>query len=344
MFVFGLIFFIFSFYPLPYMNGIFCRQLLGLELLGLLIGTLLVKKFTWSLGILFVFIFSFGLIKSGVHWGPDLFSLDTLISASVKCLLSLVLFSCAALLISNEQSKIIIPCLALVAFCEIPIIIWRGISNYLTAWWVIGNGSLDASFVALLLPAMLECKRFKSLILICVVGALIVSRSNTALFTPIVLLCAYAFAKKDHKKILLIVGTTLCVFCVGHFILGNKFLASEGRFGEWQLAMSYWWHNINPWIGSGPGTFCLHIQIINKGQVFFPWLHSDWLQMLFEEGFVGLALVIVLFATMLKRSFKNTKLFAMNVGYGFVALTQFPLHIFHLQLLGLGLIYETFML
>ena len=59
--------------------------------------------------------------------------------------------------------------------------------------------------------------------------------------------------------------------------------------------------------------------------VYFIWLHSDWLQTLFEQGFIGFNIILFMYLHALNRSRFNPKLFAALAAYGAFAVANIPL-------------------
>lgn len=56
-----------------------------------------------------------------------------------------------------------------------------------------------------------------------------------------------------------------------------------------------------------------------------PWLHSDWLQLLFEHGFIGFGLGLWVFASLGVRLFSNPSLFSVLMGLSATAVFNYPM-------------------
>jgi len=122
------------------------------------------------------------------------------------------------------------------------------------------------------------------------------------------------------------------LFLVGCYVIFyNEWIDTSGRANSWKHAWIYWDANADPWIGFGPGqtvTFMPFIQkIFNlnyKGNML--WLHNDWLQVLFEQGVIGLVSVILCFYCLFIRVITSTLYFPIITGCGFFAVGNFPAH------------------
>ena len=103
-------------------------------------------------------------------------------------------------------------------------------------------------------------------------------------------------------------------------------------------------------MGSGNGTFWFLGPIIQqqmgipKDQGFWTWLHNDWLQLLFEEGWTGLVLGLNMFGFALYRSWKDKKdaVFSAMVTYGFLSFGMYPTNLAFTALFGMILVRSCF--
>lgn len=115
----------------------------------------------------------------------------------------------------------------------------------------------------------------------------------------------------------------------------HLFLNSNGRWNWWTKSFYFWFgsdwfHKI---IGTGPGSYEIYgpgLQLQNtvpgKAAIIAIWLHNDYLQCLFELGFVGLFLFGILHIQVLYRSYKSNInwLFLACLAFAFIELTQMP--------------------
>lgn len=333
-----ILFFLACFCQTPGSNDWAFRQLLGLCILSLVISCLLSKKFHISVGISFLVTALYGLIQLGVpQFGSE-------VSTSISALL---FFSCISIGLDDSYFDWIMPVLGLVAIGDSVIMIAQGLKHFgewqcnMKAWWVLSNGALDASFLALMIPTVLAWP----ITLIPILAAIILTKCNTAVIVIILMSLAYLLARKEWKMLgIFILADSISGFYLAKYF-GTKFMDDSGRLNNWKLMMGYWKDHINHWLGAGPGTYWAYSQWLQAhkvGDLVFPWMHNDWLQILFEQGIIGILAVGFLFFTMLRKSFDRPALFAMILGYGFIACTLYPLHLFMFQLLGVVLIQKTF--
>lgn len=102
------------------------------------------------------------------------------------------------------------------------------------------------------------------------------------------------------------------------------------RVHTWIRMMKFWatdWKNIA--IGTGPGSFMwISCLVDNFKPPIFLQMHNDWLQILFEEGMLGLGIAITLFYRAVQRCAKRDDFRAGVLGAAAFALTYHPLRFF----------------
>lgn len=317
--------------PTPPINGITFRQSLGIEWLGLAISYGLAKRFNWSVGLCALWL----IFECFLH--PN----------SFVTLISLLFFICGALLLTKNRASFLMLALGFIAICDSTIIIYRYLSsmNVNNAWWVITSASLDGSFIALTIPIVLGIEKpeiLKNILLGIMLAGIIFTRSNTALFVLVIMMASWGLASGDLRGKSL--AMTLGLFALASALLFKfgKLFADQGRFANWKQMMCYWAKNINIWLGSGPGNYHNYVAKLQPATEQFVHMHNDLLEITFDQGLVGAASVLILYFTMLKRSFNRPVLFSTVVGFGFVSMTLFPSYLFFFQLLGVLLIYKCF--
>lgn len=102
-----------------------------------------------------------------------------------------------------------------------------------------------------------------------------------------------------------------------------------------------WWRSNWSFIafGVGPGTFMWCALLIDKFKPpLFLQMHSDWLQILFELGLVGLTLSLAVYARAILRVWNDTVQVMALAGIGAFCLTYHPLRFFPSAML-VGLIF-----
>jgi len=113
--------------------------------------------------------------------------------------------------------------------------------------------------------------------------------TTAALILVVILLAratAYSRATTDTLALLLLIGAAAYIHS-GPLFDGNE------RIAHYQKYFEHWPSLTHILIGVGPGTFMWSAMVIDqyKPPVFFQ-MHSDWLQILWELGLVGLGLCL----------------------------------------------------
>jgi hypothetical protein len=158
--------------------------------------------------------------------------------------------------------------------------------------------------------------------------AVLVSHSTISYLAMLIGGAIYLFIRWPKffvvPAILLGVGVSL-----GGYIKPN-FFDYGLRTGPWLMFMSFWRQHFLLLLGSGLGTFKFWGPAAQMANHFHEgrwwlWLHSDWLQILFELGAVGLALAIWCFGVVLKRAWKSLPLFLSLLVLGVTMGGNYPL-------------------
>lgn len=104
------------------------------------------------------------------------------------------------------------------------------------------------------------------------------------------------------------------VVLAGSFIDIQGAMNSNGRFEKWSMFMTHWYKHFDIMTGTGLGTFRkwgptiqfsnLDLSAFQPGQKIGAWtmMHSDWLQLLFETGIIGLSLGLAVISQAVYRS------------------------------------------
>lgn len=124
---------------------------------------------------------------------------------------------------------------------------------------------------------------------------------------------------------------------------------SAGRFPMYRVFLKHWWDNANHWVGFAPGAFIAlaeKIQILTGFNVtpradgtllIFAYtnMHSDWGQMLFENGYIGVLLVACCVIESLMNLLVDKRIeFASLVGFVACAVFSAPTRNFPFAIVG----------
>lgn len=247
----------------------------------------------------------------------DAFSMVSLRSLSI-------LFGVAFVGGLNKNLKWVLVGLSALAFvdCILVIMLHHG---------VLDNAAMDGSFIACMVPLIwFLWKDFRTLALFLypIAAFAIYKADSSTAWAAFFLVHAAGLLQRTHP--VLAVVTLFYGAFSGAFVMGHELLNPNGRTYIWRGSLKYWWTNFNPLLGSGTGTFELfgpHLQSQGGAlpTTFFIWMHNDWIQILFEQGAIGLALALVVYFWALKETWRSQCTFACLVGYGMIMCTQMPL-------------------
>lgn len=193
--------------------------------------------------------------------------------------------------------------------------------------------SLDMAFVVAVLPA---CPYLGA----GVIGAALTGpRMGTAVMIFIGQALSYCLAMRRWIYVVpALLGIAALPFA-GHFMSSAH--PDAGRIEAWTRFMEWWGANVNHYFGSGIGTFLwIGPAIDHLKEPLFMQMHNDWLQILFEMGYVGWFLVWMAFTYLLMSCFKRPNLFAMLIGMAVFGVTYHPLRYFLSALLLLCIVRE----
>jgi hypothetical protein len=194
--------------------------------------------------------------------------------------------------------------------------LWRG------GFW--GNGTANGSIIGFTYPLilMLPIKNIYLKVFCLVVPIVAIFCSMTSIPVGVIMLSTatyFFFTIKGAKaKSILTISCILFFMGIG-YILGEKgklpngttnpkeFFSSSDRFSFWKITLDAFQHSKYKAIGNGGGTFILFgplIQLKNKykagvdsnGKVhgeFHLYAHNDFIEVLFENGYIGLVLGVL---------------------------------------------------
>lgn len=193
-----------------------------------------------------------------------------------------------------------------------------------TPYGLLCNPSMSGCLQVCLLPLFISSKGRKCAplgVLLMVVTALLTAQSQPIagvfLLGGILLILAREYG--------LLFLASLLAPIVGYLIAGHDLLNSTGRWGNWQLVLSQW-RLTNPLVGLGTGTFPIWgIALTSSQPDKWTFAHSDWLQILFEQGVIGLTLTLWCFCDVLQKAWQRKEQFVAVLLYGAWGIANMPL-------------------
>lgn len=223
-------------------------------------------------------------------------------------------------------------------------IIWTTIFHHQN-YGMLNNKAADAAFIACMLPVVFKLGLYRKNILvmaIVMVVGIILTGSSTGIAGIGVGMAAVLFQHEGFKKgLLTVVPLAIGISGLGYLFLGDQLLFSSGRDVIFKQAWDFYRTHASPWFGAGTGTYT--VWGINHQEGSWVWLHNEYLEVLFENGVLGLLSILLVYSYLLVFLFRKKAVeFPIACVYGFTALTEMPLRLFVTQVLGVCLLSRAF--
>ena len=194
--------------------------------------------------------------------------------------------------------------------------------------WLHREGLLVASsfslaMIALVLPLMPNWFKIVAL------ATIVTHHGSTALVILAAQILAGAALNRKYRKYLLVLPILVLLSRYHQF---RPHFDSAERLGIYKEFMSAWWSELvtrNPlvfFLGTGPGTFFwISLMRNDFAEPQWWWLHSDFLQILFELGAIGFTLSLLTVWAAIKRNLDDSRMVSAIVGIVAFSLTYHPL-------------------
>ncbi len=224
---------------------------------------------------------------------------------------------------------------------------------------LLGNRSIGASFTVVwfffslhLLSTLDLSRRVRQVVFygsLLAIPAVLISSSGISYLALIAGLAATALAVTPRhawsipRALALLASLTIAV-SLGSYVK-PQFFEHMSRYDAWPMFMKWHWENTNMFLGAGAGTFKFYGPHIQETLHYMEgrwwlWLHSDWLQIICEYGFIGAALSGITYFQLVTSALKRPLLLGAVVAYGTIAVANYPFHIAITALLGFWLFFE----
>jgi O-antigen ligase len=224
----------------------------------------------------------------------------------------------------------------MVVFFEVLTLINCGLYLYF-GHGVMNAGSVDMAFMAMVYPMMLFRKKLtwsRIIILVLPPACVFFKRSGSTVFFALAL--GIGAGLLLQRKWYWVLASTAACLGVGKYIADTGqggLLSDSGRFEPWTVIMNWWVEWANMWMGTGTGSFqWLGPTIQNKENDLLIFMHNEYLQVIFEQGVIGFALMLAMIFLCLKGARKSPWLLAPCMSTLFVFVTQMPLRFIFSQL------------
>lgn len=217
---------------------------------------------------------------------------------------------------------------------------------------IVPSPAANAALVACCIPLALSVNvwkpRVRNLAVIVMATAVLLAGGTTGVVALALGVTPYLLSIRLSWRRLAMLGALAGIAAVVLIPASDRidFFSSRGRFNEWALIFKQYseadgWHAL---FGFGPGSFeWLHpiYQLKNTMPTqYWLWAHNEWLQVLFENGFVGFA-ALMFTALKVLDGLKTPELKGLALAYGVTMCTTNPMRSAPFQILGAALIAMT---
>lgn len=225
----------------------------------------------------------------------------------------------------------------------------------------LNSDSMDSTLIAICFPFLrrvgfdMKSDFKKALFLGLPVAAVLIAHSSMGLLCLAVAIASHipikGTAKELRNSMMATAGITVGIVLVGVFLLQQETFNFNGRLAIWQASMEFWDKYVNKFSGAGLSTFnhfgnvIQHMFKVDYIRTRWIWMHSDWLQTLFETGTVGLACAVAMAIRSLMITYRRSPMFFSSLLTIFVAcLAQMPFRYFPSGFICLLVLMQSLML
>jgi len=281
-------------------------------------------------------------------------SLYTLKNLSNNSLVFILVIFFLGFSLSKKNVDLLINSLGVLAIaCSIHVIAKKFLG--LPAHSLMLNTSMEGTFLGIMSVVILfkpienehwrSFKWIQSFSVLIILTGTIATTSSVGIGAVALGIITMAFFSKKFKPILLLLSI---MFSISAFLfVGEGIFSDSLRVICWNWSMDWWSQSANHLFGTGIGTFwgigpwiqdtelikacasgdskiCESAKFLYQEKNYYTFMHSDWLQLLFEGGFVGLILGYGVFITALVKSFNRPWLFASILVFSATATINMP--------------------
>lgn len=285
------------------------------------------------------------------------YSLYTLRALSLESFAYIVAMFGFVFTVSRKSVDKILTYLSLIAFFGSFWVIYRWYSGQLV-YGLMLNSSMEGTFLAVMAPVILFKKRNLDFIdnyrWLCIIPSIAVVLTQSSVGIGgfcLAILINNILEKEDSriKSIGLTFSFAILFFSVGYLYVGNQLFSDSLRFICWDWSWNWWKVGANKLFGTGAGTFwglgpwiqikelalacdgslaqtasCAIAKKVYQENNYYTFMHNDWLQSLFEYGFVGLSFFTITFFRCIQRSFSKPWLISSVITFSAVSFINMP--------------------
>lgn len=230
-----------------------------------------------------------------------------------------LLIPMAAYLLNNKYKEWVFDCLLCICIVDCCLIYYFG-------YGIFNAYSFDCAMMAMMYPALfwrtMKQPKIKILAGVFILATIIIKGKSTGSFALIAATLSYFTFDIWFGFI-----AAAMILGAAYWANGNLLFSDSARIENWSVFMGWWAENINPWFGTmfGRAEWLLPYLSPHKQSVFLQ-MHNEYLQVLFEGGCLGFALMLALFGQMAHLAYQsgNRWKLATIASTCTVCLTQFP--------------------
>lgn len=203
------------------------------------------------------------------------------------------------------------------------------------------NGTLMALGCAFLIPQFKSnylLVRTQLISLTIVIAAIILSKTAIP-FGVIGIVIAGNLFVQNRKLLGFVLFPIFMSLLIGYATVGSKMADSSRRFEAYSIFMSFLKNEKKLTFGTSLGTlrdwaptiqYRAKFMVDGHGGWVWDKLHSDFLQLWFEQGWISFLMIIALYFQCLYRAYKmrDASLFSLGIGLGGAASLNYPLRYF----------------
>lgn len=353
------------------------QAFLGISLCLTYFAWLLAKRFHPVIGLTYGYVAVYStwlLVYPDIRWGlydaADMVCFQSQVTSGLLFLTAIAILVC--FIHGTGAARFLSGFIMTTASIDLVIMALR-ILVHKDAYFLMNNPAIDCAFLGVVMPLFFR-KKWGFLFYIPAIIVCLLTHTSSGILAPGLAISMYLWAKGNFSFRTTLLG--LCISglftSVGLYMQQDVLFHSSGRKWAWRIAWQYFNgkleiakvlhatdygvlinQKINVLWGAGLSTYQIYgplmelLEASGKGKRevdgFF-WLHNDWLQVLFELGWVGLLLSVSVFLLGVWKARKYPAVFATLMTFGGIAIIQMPLRHFLFAFVGaytLGLAYSS---
>lgn len=204
-----------------------------------------------------------------------------------------------------------------------------------------GNPSLNAGIIATCYPLILsqinhkDAWYYKLALIAIPIFAIMISDASIPFGVLCVATGSYLISNSRNKRGIILAACaaillSIIIFIAAYFLYPATLFDSSTRFDYWQMFFNYFFEYHSRWLGAGTNTFRFWGPLIQDaynqapGGYYYIYMHSDILQILFENGLIGLGLAMLACIDVLRHARNSPVVLSMLLAWLSSAVFNWP--------------------